>query len=236
MYCHILHYTFFSFFIWACQQCKDWLVCVSGRRAGSRNSRQAEGYIQVHRDWWGHRGGVQHGVYWSICSRCYCWRTQCTPFLYPPDRSIFYFYFFPRTLYQANATSVALQLAGWWTSTITLHPSQESVSAVGKLRRAGQLPCWSQNTCKRIRVEILQLTYVLKTVFSFPQSSAFSLAPTSTNTSNISAWREDEDCLHFFFPWLERRFLVPQVLIAVGRDACTDKVGLDKIGVKVNPK
>uniref|UniRef100_A0A8C3AEH7 thioredoxin-disulfide reductase (NADPH) n=1 Tax=Cyclopterus lumpus TaxID=8103 RepID=A0A8C3AEH7_CYCLU len=26
------------------------------------------------------------------------------------------------------------------------------------------------------------------------------------------------------------------VLIAVGRDACTDKVGLDKIGVKVNPK
>lgn len=27
-----------------------------------------------------------------------------------------------------------------------------------------------------------------------------------------------------------------QVLIAVGRDACTDKIGLDKVGVKVNPK
>lgn len=31
-------------------------------------------------------------------------------------------------------------------------------------------------------------------------------------------------------------FLVLQVLIAVGRDACTDKIGLDKAGVKVNPK
>lgn len=31
-------------------------------------------------------------------------------------------------------------------------------------------------------------------------------------------------------------FFVLQVLIAVGRDACTDKIGLDKIGVKVNPK
>uniref|UniRef100_A0A8C4EY33 thioredoxin-disulfide reductase (NADPH) n=1 Tax=Dicentrarchus labrax TaxID=13489 RepID=A0A8C4EY33_DICLA len=29
---------------------------------------------------------------------------------------------------------------------------------------------------------------------------------------------------------------VLQVLIAVGRDACTDKIGLDKAGVKVNPK
>lgn len=28
----------------------------------------------------------------------------------------------------------------------------------------------------------------------------------------------------------------PQVLIAVGRNACTDKIGLDKVGVKVNPK
>lgn len=28
----------------------------------------------------------------------------------------------------------------------------------------------------------------------------------------------------------------PQVLIAVGRDACTEKIGLDKAGVKVNPK
>lgn len=31
-------------------------------------------------------------------------------------------------------------------------------------------------------------------------------------------------------------FLILQVLIAVGRDACTDKIGLDKAGVKVNPK
>lgn len=30
--------------------------------------------------------------------------------------------------------------------------------------------------------------------------------------------------------------LFPQVLIAVGRNACTDKIGLDKVGVKVNPK
>lgn len=29
---------------------------------------------------------------------------------------------------------------------------------------------------------------------------------------------------------------VLQVLVAVGRDACTDKLGLDKAGVKVNPK
>uniref|UniRef100_A0A7N5ZS36 thioredoxin-disulfide reductase (NADPH) n=1 Tax=Anabas testudineus TaxID=64144 RepID=A0A7N5ZS36_ANATE len=36
-----------------------------------------------------------------------------------------------------------------------------------------------------------------------------------------------------------RRFVpvkVSVVLIAVGRDACTDKIGLDKVGVKVNPK
>uniref|UniRef100_A0A667WJR9 thioredoxin-disulfide reductase (NADPH) n=1 Tax=Myripristis murdjan TaxID=586833 RepID=A0A667WJR9_9TELE len=33
-----------------------------------------------------------------------------------------------------------------------------------------------------------------------------------------------------------RHVLVLQVLIAVGRDACTDKIGLDKAGVKVNPK
>lgn len=30
--------------------------------------------------------------------------------------------------------------------------------------------------------------------------------------------------------------IFPQVLIAVGRNACTDKIGLDQVGVKVNPK
>lgn len=35
---------------------------------------------------------------------------------------------------------------------------------------------------------------------------------------------------------IQFNFLVVQVLIAVGRDACTNKIGLDKAGVKVNPK
>uniref|UniRef100_A0A674MF77 Thioredoxin reductase 3 n=1 Tax=Takifugu rubripes TaxID=31033 RepID=A0A674MF77_TAKRU len=33
-----------------------------------------------------------------------------------------------------------------------------------------------------------------------------------------------------------REYVPTKVLIAVGRDACTDKIGLDKVGVKVNPK
>lgn len=32
------------------------------------------------------------------------------------------------------------------------------------------------------------------------------------------------------------RLSLSQVLIAVGRDACTGKIGLDKAGVKVNAK
>lgn len=39
-----------------------------------------------------------------------------------------------------------------------------------------------------------------------------------------------------YFSLYLKIFFFLQVLIAVGRDACTDKIGLDKVGVKVNPK
>lgn len=61
--------------------------------------------------------------------------------------------------------------------------------------------------------------------------------------------KDSEFSLHLFFPFLSTSLteasiktkssffvFVLQVLIAVGRDACTDKIGLDKAGVKVNPK
>ena len=43
-------------------------LCVSGGRAGSRHSWQAEGDSQVHRDRWDHRGRVQHCMYWAVHS------------------------------------------------------------------------------------------------------------------------------------------------------------------------